>query len=93
MIEAVGHEYLPQFFEILRDRLRPGGKAFLQAIIYPELNYKRYRHSSDFIKKYIFPGGHLPSEQAIREALPPELSITKIIHIGQHYAPTLDLWY
>ncbi|OZC04796.1 hypothetical protein X798_08234 [Onchocerca flexuosa] len=93
MIEAVGHEYLPQFFETVRDRLRPGGKAYLQAIICPDLNYERYRRSSDFIKKYIFPGGHMPSEQAIREALPPELTITKIIHIGHHYSPTLDLWY
>ncbi|KAL3995585.1 Mycolic acid cyclopropane synthetase family protein [Acanthocheilonema viteae] len=93
MIEAVGHEYLPQFFEILSARLRPGGKAYLQAIICPEINYERYCRSSDFIKKYIFPGGHMPSERAIREALPPELSITKTTHIGQHYAPTLDLWY
>ncbi|VDN94278.1 unnamed protein product [Brugia pahangi] len=93
MIEAVGHQYLPQFFKTLRDRLRPGGKAYLQAITCPELNYERYCRSSDFIKKYIFPGGHLPSERAIRDALPPELSITKTIHIGQHYAPTLDLWY
>uniref|UniRef100_A0A0R3RS36 Cyclopropane-fatty-acyl-phospholipid synthase n=1 Tax=Elaeophora elaphi TaxID=1147741 RepID=A0A0R3RS36_9BILA len=92
MIEAVGHEYLPQFFGTLRDRLRPGGKAYLQAITCPEVNYERYRRSSDFIKKYIFPGGHMPSERAIREALPPELSITKTTHIGQHYAPTLDLW-
>ncbi|VDO13696.1 unnamed protein product [Brugia timori] len=64
-----------------------------KAITCPELNYERYCRSSDFIKKYIFPGGHLPSERAIRDALPPELSITKTIHIGQHYAPTLDLWY
>ncbi|VDK87824.1 unnamed protein product, partial [Onchocerca ochengi] len=93
MIEAVGHEYLPQFFETIRDRLRPGGKAYLQAIICPNLNYERYCRSSDFIKKHIFPGGHMPSEQAIREALPPELTITKMIHIGHHYSPTLDLWY
>ncbi|KAM3718900.1 Tuberculostearic acid methyltransferase UfaA1 [Dirofilaria immitis] len=93
MIEAVGHEYLSQFFETLRDRLRPGGRAYLQAITCPELNYERYCRSSDFIKKYIFPGGHLPSERAIREALPSELSIIKTVYIGHHYAPTLDLWY
>ncbi|KHN83301.1 putative fatty acid methyltransferase [Toxocara canis] len=93
MIEAVGHEYLPLFFEIMRDRIVPGGIACIQAITCPDAYYDHYRRSSDFIKKYIFPGGHLPSEGAISEALPPELTIETVSHIGKHYAVTLDLWH
>lgn len=66
---------------------------FFQAITCPNAYYERYRRSSDFIKKYIFPGGHLPSEGAISEALPPQLNIERVSHIGMHYAVTLDLWY
>uniref|UniRef100_A0A915BDP6 Cyclopropane-fatty-acyl-phospholipid synthase n=1 Tax=Parascaris univalens TaxID=6257 RepID=A0A915BDP6_PARUN len=93
MIEAVGHEYLPEFFRIMRDRIAPGGIACIQAITCPNAYYERYRRSSDFIKKYIFPGGHLPSEDAISEALPPQLNIERVSHMGMHYAITLDLWF
>nr|AZA15245.1 probable fatty acid methyltransferase [Anisakis pegreffii] len=93
MIEAVGHEYLPEFFRTLSDRLRPGGLACLQAITCPDAYYDRYRRSSDFIKKYIFPGGHLPSEGAIKAALPVQLTIRSVSHIGKHYSKTLDLWH
>lgn len=75
MIEAVGKDFIPQYFEIISDRLSEGGIAALQvpsplmrmkrfpfqAIICPDAYYANYCKSSDFIKKYIFPGGHMPS--------------------------------
>uniref|UniRef100_A0A7E4UW87 Late endosomal/lysosomal adaptor and MAPK and MTOR activator 1 n=1 Tax=Panagrellus redivivus TaxID=6233 RepID=A0A7E4UW87_PANRE len=93
MIEAVGHEYLPTFFKTLSDRLKPSGIAALQAILCRDEQYDRYRKSSDFIKKYIFPGGHMPCINAIKEALPSDLSLdSDIFHMGRHYATTLDHW-
>ncbi|KAI1711672.1 mycolic acid cyclopropane synthetase domain-containing protein [Ditylenchus destructor] len=92
MIEHVGHEYLPTFFNVISERLRPYGKAVIQAIICRDEEYDHYRRSSDFIKKHIFPGGHLPSLSAIRKALPECLKITQVQSIGPHYSPTLDIW-
>ncbi|KAI1719429.1 mycolic acid cyclopropane synthetase domain-containing protein [Ditylenchus destructor] len=92
MIEHVGHDYLPKFFNKMAGWLRPGGNAVLQAIICRDEEYDHYRHSSDFIKKHIFPGGHMPSLCAIREALPECLLIKNMRPIGQHYSPTLDIW-
>ncbi|KJH50413.1 Cyclopropane-fatty-acyl-phospholipid synthase [Dictyocaulus viviparus] len=93
MIEAVGQTYLPQYFKVISDRLVSGGKAVLQVIICPDAYYERYCQSSDFIKKYIFPGGHMPSLGAIKSSLPDDLTIGQIRHIGRHYACTLDHWY
>ncbi|KIH46062.1 Cyclopropane-fatty-acyl-phospholipid synthase [Ancylostoma duodenale] len=93
MIEAVGHAFLPQYFQIISDRLSPGGKAVLQAITCPDAYYAKYCKSSDFIKKYIFPGGHMPSLGAISAALPSDLQFGEKRHIGRHYATTLDHWY
>uniref|UniRef100_A0AC34Q4N2 Cyclopropane-fatty-acyl-phospholipid synthase n=1 Tax=Panagrolaimus sp. JU765 TaxID=591449 RepID=A0AC34Q4N2_9BILA len=93
MIEAVGHEFLPVYFGQISKNLKPGGIAAIQAILCLDQNYEQYRNSSDFIKKHIFPGGHMPSLKAISEALPPELSMKPDARkIGRHYAPTLDLW-
>ncbi|KAI1712271.1 mycolic acid cyclopropane synthetase domain-containing protein [Ditylenchus destructor] len=92
MIEHVGHEYLPTYFNVISERLRPNGKAVIQAIICRDEEYDRYRRSSDFIKKHIFPGGHLPSLGAIRKALPECLKIIQVQPIGPHYSPTLDIW-
>lgn len=93
MIEAVGEKYLPQYFQVISDRLEVGGIAALQAIICPDAYYDRYRSSSDFIKKYIFPGGHMPSLGAIRQSLPKDLAQTSQFHMGAHYAKTLEHWY
>lgn len=93
MIEAVGQAFLPQYFKVLSDRLVAGGIAVLQGIICPDVYYGRYCKSSDFIKKYIFPGGHMPSMGAIKSSLPDDLTIREIRHIGRHYANTLDHWY
>ncbi|PIO59042.1 Cyclopropane-fatty-acyl-phospholipid synthase [Teladorsagia circumcincta] len=93
MIEAVGHAFLPQYFQTISDRLVPGGKAVIQAIICPDAYYEKYSNSSDFIKKYIFPGGHMPSLGAINAALPNDLEFGEKRHIGRHYATTLDHWF
>uniref|UniRef100_A0AC34FLF8 Cyclopropane-fatty-acyl-phospholipid synthase n=1 Tax=Panagrolaimus sp. ES5 TaxID=591445 RepID=A0AC34FLF8_9BILA len=61
MIEAVGHEYFPVYFSTIRDRLRPGGIAAIQAIYSADELAERSKNSSDFIKKHIFPGGDMPS--------------------------------
>ncbi|VDL76198.1 unnamed protein product [Nippostrongylus brasiliensis] len=93
MIEAVGHAFLPQYFQTISDRLVPGGKAVIQAITCPDAYYEKYSKSSDFIKKYIFPGGHMPSLGAIDAALPKDLQFGHRRHIGRHYATTLDHWF
>ena len=94
MIEAVGHENLPAYFAVIAAALKPGAKAALQAITEPDERYEVYRNSSDFIRKYIFPGGHLPSEGAMRWAsglagLAPHAQE----NIGPDYAPTLRMWH
>ncbi|CAJ0963675.1 unnamed protein product, partial [Mesorhabditis belari] len=93
MIEAVGEKYLPEYFQVINDRLESGGKAVLQAIICPDSYYDRYCKSSDFIRKHIFPGGHLPSLNHIQRCLPDGVDLCEeITSIGLHYAKTLDYW-
>ena len=62
MLEAVGEAYWPTYFAKLRDRLRPGGIAVLQVITIDETRFENYRRRPDFIQKYIFPGGMLPTK-------------------------------
>lgn len=93
MIEAVGEKYLPQYFQIIHDVLADGGIAALQAITCPDAYYDQYRSSSDFIKKYIFPGGHLPSLGAISQSLPKTLKQTGLFIMGHHYSMTLEHWF
>ena len=66
MIEAVGEKYWPAYFLALRDRLRPGGIAALQAITIADRLFPQYRTRADFIQRHIFPGGMLPSPAALR---------------------------
>ena len=68
MIEAVGEKYWPAFFSTLRERLRPGGVAALQAITIADWLFPQYRNSTDFIQRYIFPGGLLPSPAKLRDS-------------------------
>ena len=65
MIEAVGHQYFDTYFRVCSERLKPHGMMLLQAIVIPDQRYDRYRRSVDFIQRYIFPGGCLPSVGAI----------------------------
>ena len=66
MFEAVGRKYWPTFFATLRDRLKPGRVAALQIITMQERRYEVYRRGVDFMQKYIFPGGMLPSPTVLR---------------------------
>ncbi len=61
MLEAVGHAGLRPFFAACEKALQPGGRAVIQVITIPDRKYKAYRYSSDWIRKHIFPGGHVPS--------------------------------
>ena len=67
MLEAVGEKYWPRYFAMLRDRLAPGGRAALQVITIHDALFAPYRSGVDFIQRYIFPGGLLPSPSRFRE--------------------------
>ena len=94
MLEAVGHEHLPTYFNAVSKALRPNGVASIQVITMPDERYASYCASeSDFIRAYIFPGGHLPSVGAMKHAANPNgLSLRSFDDIGEHYAVTLRLW-
>ncbi|HEY8617897.1 cyclopropane-fatty-acyl-phospholipid synthase family protein [Phenylobacterium sp.] len=93
MFEAVGERYWPAYFGQIRDRLVPGGRAGLQIITIRDDVFDRYRRRADFIQKYVFPGGMLPSEQRLRaETDRAGLGWTGISRFGQHYADTLAAW-
>lgn len=93
MLEAVGHEFLPAFFENMNRMLATGGRLVLQVIITPDPRYERYKRLADFIQLYVFPGGHCPSMNAIAAALEgTDLVIEHVHNIGPHYAPTLKAW-
>jgi cyclopropane-fatty-acyl-phospholipid synthase len=93
MFEAVGEEYWATYFDQLHQCLKPGGQAGLQIITIANSRYDEYRHQTDFIQKYIFPGGMLPSKEKldghIREA---RLSKTGEFEFGLSYARTLKRW-
>ncbi|MEM8820134.1 MAG: cyclopropane-fatty-acyl-phospholipid synthase family protein [Pseudomonadota bacterium] len=93
MFEAVGERYWPLFFGTLRDRLRPEGHAALQVITIADKLFESYRKGTDFIQKYIFPGGMLPSPSALRaEAQRVGLSVGGSTEFGESYSQTLRLW-
>ena len=93
MIEAVGHENLPVYFQAIGRALRPGGRAVLQAISEPDDRYDEYTRSSDFIREHIFPGGHLPCIGAMVEAMRGTgMTIHDTEDIGPDYAVTLRAW-
>ncbi|MEP1383077.1 MAG: cyclopropane-fatty-acyl-phospholipid synthase family protein [Paraglaciecola sp.] len=95
MIEAVGHEFLPTFFKKCNSLLNDSGKMLLQAITIADNRYDHYRKSVDFIQRYIFPGGCLPSVQIISKqfAEQSDMVIDHVEDIGLHYARTLNHWY
>ena len=94
MIEAVGHNGLNDFFSVCDKVLNENGSIAIQAITIPDNLYESYRKGSDFIRKHIFPGGHLPSLNAIKTAVVKntDLNINNIDNIGHHYATTLHDW-
>ncbi len=93
MFEAVGEAYWPDYFSTLKRCLRPGGKAVLQVISIDEKRFDAYRRGSDFIQKYIFPGGFLPSDSALEAAVVKAgFTLTVKEHFGKSYARTLLDW-
>lgn len=104
MLEAVGAEYLETYFRCIDHLLKKDtGVAVFQCITMPESRYEAYRKSDDFIRRYIFPGGHLPTTTQLLDAVragstskasanQPRLIPESVENIGPHYAKTLRLW-
>ena len=93
MFEAVGEEYWDVYFDTLRRVLKPGGRAGLQVITIRDDLFEDYRVRADFIKKYIFPGGMLPSTSRLRADIKKAgLVETGLLSFGQDYARTLQHW-
>ena len=94
MIEAVGHEYYAEYFRRCSDLLAPGGKFAIQAITVQDQRYAQARDSVDFIKRYIFPGGCLPSVEVISRhiAKDTDMQVVNLRDITADYARTLAEW-
>jgi cyclopropane-fatty-acyl-phospholipid synthase len=93
MIEAVGEANWPTYFRVLHDRLKPGGAAAVQAITIDERLYPGYRAKADFIQRYIFPGGMLPTKAILAaQAAAAGLTFETVATFGQDYARTLAQW-
>ena len=93
MFEAVGERYWPAYFAAVRDALRPGGRACIQAITIADDRFERYRTQSDFIQQYIFPGGMLASPtRLVAAAAAAGLALERVHAFGHDYAETLKRW-
>lgn len=93
MIEAVGEERWPLYFRTIHDRLKPGGVATVQAITIAERHFPSYRRKAEFIQRFIFPGGMLPTEKIMAElAEQSGLHFERIFNFGSSYARTLREW-
>ena len=93
MFEAVGEKYWPAYFQCVKNCLYPGKQATLQIITIQEARWEIYRRGVDFIQKYIFPGGMLPSYTALVEQIrSADLEFVKSKEFGQSYSKTLRLW-
>jgi cyclopropane-fatty-acyl-phospholipid synthase len=93
MIEAVGEKYWPRYFDAVARHLRPGGKALIQAITIADSAFEHYRRGTDFIQRYVFPGGMLLSRQKLAEqARQAGLKLADAYGFGQDYARTLSAW-
>ncbi|WP_128253527.1 SAM-dependent methyltransferase [Falsirhodobacter deserti] len=94
MFEAVGEKYWPIYFGKVHDALKPGRSAALQIITVADKRFEAYRNGVDFIQKYIFPGGMLPSPSALRaEVDRAGLRFDASHEFGQSYSLTLRRWY
>ncbi len=94
MIEAVGHRFFDTFFRKCGHLLKPDGLMLLQAIVLNEQRYAEYLTSADFIQRYVFPGGCLPSVLTMGQAIAKTTDM-RIVHLADfaaHYARTLQLW-
>lgn len=94
MIEAVGYAFLPSFFEQCNARLKEGGKLLIQSITIADQRFDHYKNNVDFIQRYIFPGGFLPSVNVLSQQITKssDLVIEGLHDIGLDYAKTLADW-
>ena len=93
MIEAVGQNYLESYFNTIKNNLTPGGTAAIQAITIDDSLFDRYKNRQDFIQKYIFPGGFLPSKQSLKKyAESNHLNFNAYNSYAVHYSKTLAMW-
>ena len=93
MVEAVGREYWPTYFQTVRRLLKPGGRACIQTIVIDDALFQRYIGSTDFIQQYVFPGGCLPCpDEFRRHARAAGLELVDSYSFGLHYAETLRRW-
>ncbi len=93
MLEAVGQEYWPTYFQQVARLLKPGGKACIQTIVIQDALFDRYIKSTDFIQQYIFPGGCLPSPTAFKQqARAAGLALVDELAFGRDYAETCRRW-
>jgi len=94
MFEAVGEEFWPTYFRCVHDRLRPGGRAALQVITIDDGWFGQYQRTPDFIQRYIFPGGMLPTAKGFTSlARSCGLQLADMNFYGEHYARTLRDWH
>ena len=94
MIEAVGHEYYSTYFEHCSKLLKPDGMMLLQSITIADQRFQAAKNEVDFIQRYIFPGGSLPSVSVLAESVAKhtDMRFYQLEDIGQHYAITLARW-
>ena len=93
MIEAVGKDYLKSYFQTIKDNLTTNGTVAIQAITIDDKLFDRYKKKEDFIQKYIFPGGFLPSKKSLyKYAQDSGLSMNAYNSYGLHYSNTLNIW-
>ena len=93
MIEAVGEKNLNKYFKTIKNNLKPNGVGAIQAIIIKDELFDRYKKNQDFIQKYIFPGGFLPSLQSIKDYTKKTgLTLRGYNSYGIHYSHTLSKW-
>jgi len=95
MIEAVGHDFLLTYFRQCARLLKDDGLMLLQAITIRDQRYEQARRNVDFIQRYIFPGGALPSLQRMLNVVSQDTDMN-LLHMedfGEHYARTLRLWH
>ncbi|MEO6016564.1 MAG: cyclopropane-fatty-acyl-phospholipid synthase family protein, partial [Polaromonas sp.] len=93
MVEAVGREYWPEYFQTVNRLLKPGGHACIQSIVMADALWERYIASTDFIQQYIFPGGCLPCPREFRaQAEAAGFDVVDEFSFGQDYARTLKIW-
>jgi len=93
MVEAVGREYWPTYFQTVARLLKPGGRACIQSIVIDDEHFDRYIKGTDFIQQYIFPGGCLPCPREFRaQAAAAGLEVVDEFAFGPDYARTLHLW-